>query len=572
MKINDISIRWKILFAVAVGPLVLAVLLTWLRVNDIRRGAETSLVEKSQAIVLMAEAARNEMAAKLKNGIVPPLDQLPKEKVMQAVPVITAINVAATNAKEGGYEFRVPKNNPRNPKNKPDSVEKEILAEFAASGRTEKVLFEKQHIRYFRAVKLTADCLLCHGDPKGAVDPTGGVKEGWHEGEVHGAFEIISSLEGTHAMVTSAKWSATLLAVVCLAVILAGVWLGVRRNLLRPLETAKQLIGYISQGDLTHAHDIGDNDELGQMIRQIDQMRANLQALAGDIAQASDTISLSSGELNEISGNLHKGAENTTGRSHSVAVAAEEMNANMNSVAAAMEQASTNMGIMTTSVEEVRNTIDQISNDTETARGVTGEAVTHAQSASERIHLLGQSAREIEKITDAITEISEQTNLLALNATIEAARAGEAGKGFAVVANEIKELAKQTAASTHEINQMVAEIQGSTIETVEEIEKVTKVIGHVNETVNGIAQAMNDQIAFTNEIVANISQASDGIKEVNLNVSQSSIVSGEIAQNIAEVNQDTNEMLQSSEHVAQSAGGLNAVAAKLKETVSRFKI
>lgn len=572
MRIKDISIRWKILFAVAVGPLVIATLFTWLRVNDIRRGAEASLVEKSQAIVYMAEAARSDMAEKLKNGILLPMDQLPKDKVLQAVPVVTAMNVAAVNAQMSGYDFRVPKNNPRNPKNNPDPVEKEVLAEFAASGRTEKILFDQKYIRYFKAVKLTAECLFCHGDPKGAVDPTGGVKEGWREGEIHGAFEIISSLESTHATVRSAKWSATFLALVCLAVLLAGVWLGVHRNLLRPLETAKQLIGYISEGDLTHAHHIGDNDELGQMIRQIDQMRANLQALAGDIAQASDSISLSSGELNEISGNLHKGAENTTGRSHSVAVAAEEMNANMNSVAATMEQASTNMGIMTTSVEEVRNTIDQISNDTETARGVTGEAVTHAQSASERIHLLGQSAREIEKITDAIAEISEQTNLLALNATIEAARAGEAGKGFAVVANEIKALAKQTAASTSEINQMVTEIQGSTIETVAEIEKVTKVIEHVNETVNGIAQAMNNQITSTNEIVANISQASDGIREVNLNVSQSSAVSGEIAQNIAEVNQDTNEMLQSSEHVAQSSGGLNAVAAKLKETVSRFKI
>nr|WP_321418794.1 methyl-accepting chemotaxis protein [uncultured Desulfobacter sp.] len=62
---------------------------------------------------------------------------------------------------------------------------------------------------------------------------------------------------------------------------------------------------------------------------------------------------------------------------------------------------------------------------------------------------LNQAASEINKVTEAISDISEQTNLLALNATIEAARAGDAGKGFAVVASEIKALANQTADATN---------------------------------------------------------------------------------------------------------------------------
>ncbi len=78
------------------------------------------------------------------------------------------------------------------------------------------------------------------------------------------------------------------------------------------------------------------------------------------------------------------------------------------------------------------------------------------------IEKLGRDILEINKVTEAINEISDQTNLLALNATIEAARAGEAGKGFAVVANEIKELAKQTSGATHEIKQHIDSIQNST--------------------------------------------------------------------------------------------------------------
>jgi methyl-accepting chemotaxis protein len=99
---------------------------------------------------------------------------------------------------------------------------------------------------------------------------------------------------------------------------------------------------------------------------------------------------------------------------------------------------------------------------TEKARSITSEAVTQTESSSGQINALGQSARDIGKIVETITDISEQVNLLALNATIEAARAGEAGKGFAVVANEIKELARQTAGATNEIRQRVEGIQSST--------------------------------------------------------------------------------------------------------------
>ncbi|GAB6908304.1 Methyl-accepting chemotaxis protein [Desulfosarcina cetonica] len=571
-KIKDISIRWKILFAVAVGPLVVASILAGLRVNDIRKGAEAAIVEKSQAVVFMAESVREEMARKLESGLIPPLDKLPADHVVKAVPVITAINVAQTNAQESGYTFRVPKNQPRNPKNAPDLVERGVLDEMSATGVDEKIIYEPNQIRYFKAVRLSSECLYCHGDPKGTTDPTGGIREGWREGEVHGAFEIISSLDAAHAQVTAAQWNVTLLVATCLAVILTAVWQLVKVNLLRPMETANGLIGRIAQGDLTHAHTSDRQDEFGQMIRQIDGMRGNLRDMAVDLVEASETVSSSSVELNQISTDLLTGAESTSERSHSVAVAAEEMSTNMNSVAAAVEEATTNMDIMTQSIESVKGTIRRISEDTEGARSVTGAAVTQTQAASERIHQLGQAAREIGKITEAITEISEQTNLLALNATIEAARAGEAGKGFAVVANEIKELAKQTAAATNEINQMIDRIQGSTIETVSDIEGVTQVIGKVNETVQEIATAMSDQLSSTNEIVNSISQASMGIKEVNLNIAQSSTVSGEIASDIAKVNTETTQVSDNSRHVSERAGGLNGLARKLKETVARFKI
>lgn len=572
MKIQNLSIRWKILLPIIIGPLLIAVVLSWQRIQDIRHGAEQAMIEKSQSIVFMAEAARNEMAHKLQTGVIKPFDQIDTANLIEAVPVITAIRTASANAKESGYTFRVPKESPRNPQNQPTALESEVLREIASRNLKEKIIFEADKIRYFKPIRLTADCLYCHGDRQGEKDPTGGIKEGWREGEIHGAFEIISSLDAVHAAVTKAKWTVAAVTAAFLCAIIAATWYLVQVHLLRPLVHAKGLIKSVAQGDLTRNAAGQSQDEIGQMVADINEMAANLRIMVKDIASGSDTLSACSESLNHVSGALLSGTENTFARSNSVAAAAEEMSSNMNSVAAAMEQSSTNVGVVSTSVETMNRTISAISSSTEKAKQTTSNAVVEAHSASEQVNLLGQTAREIAKITDTITDISEQTNLLALNATIEAARAGDAGKGFAVVANEIKELAKQTANATNEIKEIVDRIQGSTTETASQIEQMSKVIDAVNDTVGGIASAMNEQLHSTGEIAANISQASIGIQEVNENVAQSSTVSNEIARDIAEVSHSTSQMSQSSRQLADSAGDLSQVAAGLRKTVSRFTI
>lgn len=106
---KECSIKWKVLGVALIGPLVIAVIMAWERLDDIHRGAEDAILEKSRTIVLMAEATRNEMARKLELGIMKPFDQLPADKVLDAVPVVTAMRMAAQNSKEAGYEFRVPR-------------------------------------------------------------------------------------------------------------------------------------------------------------------------------------------------------------------------------------------------------------------------------------------------------------------------------------------------------------------------------------------------------------------------------------------------------------------------------
>ncbi|HHD63180.1 MAG TPA: DUF3365 domain-containing protein [Desulfobulbaceae bacterium] len=191
---KNLSIKWKILFLVVLGPVLVGSILAWQRVNDIRKGAEHAIISKSSGIVLMAEATRDRMAKKLKSGVITPFDQLNADNILDAVPVVTALQVASDKAQEAGYTFRAPKMSPRNPKNTPTALEQQVLAELKNKNLSEKIIIEKDQIRYFKPIRLTSECLFCHGDPKGEADVTGGIKEGWKTGEIHGAFEITSSL------------------------------------------------------------------------------------------------------------------------------------------------------------------------------------------------------------------------------------------------------------------------------------------------------------------------------------------------------------------------------------------
>jgi methyl-accepting chemotaxis protein len=363
-----------------------------------------------------------------------------------------------------------------------------------------------------------------------------------------------------------------IIVVVIGAIIALALWF--TGKMTRPINGTVNMLKDIAEGegDLTRRLKIDTQDEIGEMGKWFNLFMDKLQALIKEIAGNTGTLNEASTSLSAISAQLSGSAESMSTRSNGVATATEELSANMNSVAAASEQAATNVNMVASATEEMTATVREIAQNSEKARTITESAVAQAAGTSSKVDELGKAANEISKVTEVITEISEQTNLLALNATIEAARAGDAGKGFAVVANEIKELAKQTAQATQEIKSKIEGIQGSTTETVTQIEQITAVINQVNEIVGTIAAAVEEQAATSEEIAGNVSQASQGIQEVNQNVGQSSTVAGTISGDIADVNQSVQEISNSSGQVNLNAEDLSKLAGRLQDLVGRFKV
>ncbi|WP_319585241.1 methyl-accepting chemotaxis protein [uncultured Desulfobulbus sp.] len=357
-------------------------------------------------------------------------------------------------------------------------------------------------------------------------------------------------------------------------VIIISVILVIAFGIVRPLRHVVESLKDIAQGegDLTRRLEVKTKDEIGELGMGFNIFIEKLQGIIKGVVANSTQVEGASNSLAKVARDMSENARESSERSNAVAAATEEMTTNLNNVAAAMEQSSTNTAMVASAAEEMNATINEIAGNAEQARVISEQAVRKAEVASAKMTELGQAAQAINRVTEAITEISEQTNLLALNATIEAARAGEAGKGFAVVANEIKELAKQTAVATLDIKEQIAGVQGTAGDTIKEIKEITGVIDNVNAIVATIASAVTEQSVATEEIAKNIEQASQGLQEVNENVSQSSLVADSIAKDIVQVNNASIEISKSSEHIKDSADEMLKMALELSKLVGVFKI
>src|SRR5207253_2569117 len=151
-----------------------------------------------------------------------------------------------------------------------------------------------------------------------------------------------------------------------------------------------------------------------------------------------------------------------------------------------------------------------------------GTGTEQVEATAENILALAEQAQAIGEIIATVNDIAEQTNLLALNAAIEASRAGEHGKGFAVVAGEVKSLADQSKKATSQVRQILGEIQKATNTAVMSTEEVTRGVvaatrvgSQTGETINTLADTLEEAAKAALQIVASAGQQATGINQVN---------------------------------------------------------
>ena len=543
--LKNMKLNAKILGAIGITLFVTSAISFWITQRRVNQQAEEAFRDKVRQITGMATATRVWFSDNI-DTLVPGKNF----KSLNQVPVVVAWSVARQYATAQSMEFHTPSLSPRDPKNQADEFERRALEAFQKDpslGEFSDRTVENGHdiMRYAQAVRLTEDCLLCHGDPVGAKDPFGYTKEGMKAGDLRGAFTVKAS---TASLVQAANSNSIALFLTSFCTLLAAAavlfWL-VRKLITRPLSSAVNLADEIAGNNLAMADlPVLSQDEIGEATAALNAMKNNLRTLVQAIAETADQVAASSEELSATSRQITTNSEETTSKAQVVSDAGGQVNSNLQTVAS--------------EASEMTSTIGEIAKNATDAARVAGEAVKAAESANETVSRLGDSSVEIGKVIEVITSIAQQTNLLALNATIEAARAGEAGKGFAVVANEVKELAKQTGRATEEIKQKITVIRENTGGAVEAIGGIKGVIDKISQISTEIATAVEEQSATTSEMSRNVSEAAQGAATISTNIAGVARAARDTSSNVSEAQTAT-------EHLAQMAN-------QLRDQVSRFKV
>lgn len=313
-----------------------------------------------------------------------------------------------------------------------------------------------------------------------------------------------------------------------------------------------------NDGDLTTRLVISEGNEVGELASQFNAFLDKLHNMFKQVASTAISVeSVTKDVLIEVN-KSYVLADNQSHSTQTVAAAVNEMECTVKEISTSAMQAAN----VATQTEVATNRSATYLSDTinhmKELESSMGNCVNQVVDLSDEIG-------SISNVLDVIKGVSEQTNLLALNAAIEAARAGEQGRGFAVVADEVRTLAKRTAESTEQINEMISTLNSKASITVSSIETGSKEtlenaerLEETGETLNGIAKEIVNLSSMNSTVASSTSEQSQATEEIN--------------QNIVMISDSALETRQNMEKSKNLCKKLNGESNTLKDLLSKFTI
>lgn len=227
-----------------------------------------------------------------------------------------------------------------------------------------------------------------------------------------------------------------------------------------------------------------------------------------------------------------------------VSSASLELEATAGSLNAVVQEVRKQGGDVSKAALETQEILDQTLDRFRRGGLAVSEAISVTERSKKAFESLEIVAGDIASFIEAIRRIAEQTNLLALNAAIEAARAGDAGRGFAVVADEVKQLSRQTAQVTDEIEVLTGRISQDTKERFDDMAAVYDSI-HILEK---MAAEVTDLIRSQKQMIEGLKESSLGVElasqEGEEAANETSNAAGELAKQADILRQNVDQFIE----------------------------
>jgi aerotaxis receptor len=307
------------------------------------------------------------------------------------------------------------------------------------------------------------------------------------------------------------------------------LWYTLRVSVLQPLDRALQGARSIAAGDLSSSFETEATDEVGQLLRALQQMNSNLIATIRDVRVNVETMAVATRQI--AAGNA-----DLSGRTEAQAASLEET---------------------ASSVEQFSSTVKQNADNSEQANKLAQSASEVAVQGGEIVadviatmDEINSSSRKIVDIIGLIEGIAFQTNILALNAAVEAARAGEQGRGFAVVAGEVRNLAQRSATAAKDIKNLIDVSVGKVSAGMVQVDRAG---------------------ATMKQVVASVQQVTAIMREISVASHEQSIGVDQVNSAIAHMDQVTQQNAALVEEAAAATASLAMEAGGLTQAVSLFK-
>ncbi|MCD4675028.1 MAG: hypothetical protein K8S18_03410 [Desulfobacula sp.] len=399
-------------------------------------------------------------------------------------------------------------------------------------------------------------CFHCHGEKR----------------KVLGGISVFSSEMAVKQAVANGRTISIIIGLAGLGVIILFIWFFFHFLVNKKIHMVLDATSNMRQKDFTHTYDVKEGDEINHILARINLVAQNLRKTIKQVAENSDTISVSASDLSLISENLSTASTDASQKATTVSAAAEEMSINNQSIATSMEQSTDTLNAIASAIEEMSATVGEIAQNVASSKEITQQVAEGFKVISQVVAELGERANDVDIVTDEIRSISEQVSMLALNAKIEAARAGEAGKGFAVVAQEITELASETNESTLQADEKLKWIKEKSEEVTQKVDGLTAIVKESDEAISSISAAVEEQNVTTREIAKNINDVSAEISDVNNNVNDGANVAAQIAKEITIVEDGSKQVQESSNKLNDNAMALSTMAENFMELMKKFKV